>query len=76
MSGPWVTVGAWVGHATAGGGLLLLLAWFLMRRTRQPMRSVAVMDPSVPAVLNERSAQKERRAIVNRAPSVKRKLPL
>jgi beta-lactamase regulating signal transducer with metallopeptidase domain len=51
MSGPWVTVGAWVGHAAAGGGLLLLLAWFLMRRTRQPARQQRLGELGLAAAL-------------------------
>jgi hypothetical protein len=51
MSGPWVTVGTWVCHTAAGGGLLLLLAWVLMRRTRQPARQQRLGECGLAAAL-------------------------
>jgi beta-lactamase regulating signal transducer with metallopeptidase domain len=51
MSGPWVTVGAWVCHTAAGGGLLLLLAWALMRWTRQPARQQRLGECGLAAAL-------------------------
>jgi hypothetical protein len=38
MSAAWVTLAGWLLRTAVGGGLLLLLAWALMRRTRQPAR--------------------------------------
>jgi hypothetical protein len=51
MSGPWVTTGTWVCHSAAGGGLLLLLAWLLMQRTRQPARQQRLGEYGLVAAL-------------------------
>ena len=34
----WTTPGGWLFRSVVGGGLLLLLTWVLMKRTRQPAR--------------------------------------
>jgi beta-lactamase regulating signal transducer with metallopeptidase domain len=51
MSVPWVSIGAWVCHTAAGGGLLLLLAWCLMRGTRQPARQQRLGECGLAAAL-------------------------
>jgi beta-lactamase regulating signal transducer with metallopeptidase domain/membrane-associated protease RseP (regulator of RpoE activity) len=38
MSWIWTTPGGWLVRSVVGGGLLLLLTWVLMKRTRQPAR--------------------------------------
>jgi hypothetical protein len=38
MSWIWTTPEGWLVRSVVGGGLLLLLTWVLMKRTRQPAR--------------------------------------
>jgi len=38
MSWIWTTPGGWLFRSVVGGGVLLLLTWVLVRRTRQPAR--------------------------------------
>jgi beta-lactamase regulating signal transducer with metallopeptidase domain len=38
MSWIWTTPGGWLFRSVIGGGILLLMTWALMRRTRQPAR--------------------------------------
>src|SRR5260370_5387916 len=38
MSWIWTTPGGWLVRSVVGGGVLLLLTWVLMKRTRQPAR--------------------------------------
>lgn len=38
MSWIWTTPGGWLVRSVLGGGLLLLLTWVLIKRTRQPAR--------------------------------------
>src|SRR5947209_5164274 len=51
MGGSWAIPGGWLLHSAAGGGLLLLLAWVLARRTRQPARRQRLGDYGVAAAL-------------------------
>ncbi|HEV3260437.1 MAG TPA: hypothetical protein VG013_26515, partial [Gemmataceae bacterium] len=51
MGGSWAIPGGWLLHSAAGGGLLLLLAWVLVRRTRQPARRQWLGDWGVAAAL-------------------------
>jgi beta-lactamase regulating signal transducer with metallopeptidase domain len=51
MSGLGVSTGAWLLHSAAGGGLLLLLVWGLVRRTRQPARQQRLGEWGVLAAL-------------------------
>src|SRR5712691_7293374 len=38
MNWIWTTPGGWLVRSVVGGGLLLLLTWVLIKRTRQPAR--------------------------------------
>jgi beta-lactamase regulating signal transducer with metallopeptidase domain len=51
MSGLGVSTGAWLVHSAAGGGLLLLLVWGLVRHTRQPARQQRLGEWGVLAAL-------------------------
>ncbi len=51
MSMTWTTAAAWLAHSAAGGTLLLLLAWGLARRTRQPVRRQRLAEWGVCAAL-------------------------
>ena len=51
MSWIWTTPGGWLIRSVAGGGLLLLLTWVLIKRTRQPARRQRLGEWGVVAAL-------------------------
>jgi beta-lactamase regulating signal transducer with metallopeptidase domain len=51
MSETWTAIAPWLLRSAAGGGLLLLLAWALARRTRQPARQQRLGEWGVLAAL-------------------------
>src|SRR5262245_42659471 len=51
MSGSWATPGVWLAHSAAGGGLLLLLTWALVRWTKQPARRQRLGECGLAAAL-------------------------
>ncbi len=51
MSWIWTTPGGWLVRSVVGGGLLLLLTWVLIKRTRQPARRQRLGEWGVVAAL-------------------------
>ncbi len=51
MNGVWLSAVGWLLHCALGGGLLLLLAWGLVRRTRQPARQQRLGEWAMVAAL-------------------------
>src|SRR5712692_3137983 len=51
MSWIWTTPSGWLVRSVVGGGLLLLLTWVLIKRTRQPARRQRLGEWGVVAAL-------------------------
>src|SRR6266478_6720958 len=51
MNWIWTTPGGWLVRSVVGGGLLLLLTWVLIKRTRQPARRQRLGEWGVVAAL-------------------------
>src|SRR5437660_69219 len=51
MSWIWTTPGGWLIRSVVGGGMLLLLTWVLIKRTRQPARRQRLGEWGVVAAL-------------------------
>jgi beta-lactamase regulating signal transducer with metallopeptidase domain len=51
MTWVWATPGGWLLRSAVGGGLLLLVAWVLMRRARQPARRQRLGEFGIAAAL-------------------------
>jgi beta-lactamase regulating signal transducer with metallopeptidase domain len=51
MSWMWTTPSGWLVRSVVGGGLLLLLTWILMKRTRQPARRQRLGEWGIAAAL-------------------------